>query len=156
LRAQAQLYFDIAQLLTDPQAADGAMATAAKYLAQADEMEQAERISSERATGWSLRLTCWSSARIGICKLQTICPHSLNNWKKPLSGLLGSPQSYPKAASIIVLVGLVGHLEPKLFLELGLSALCRCTSGVMRHPSALHCFLPKLWAGHQWILPQTG
>ena len=41
---------------TDPQAADGAMGTAAKYLAQADEMEQAERISSgrissERATG---------------------------------------------------------------------------------------------------------
>jgi hypothetical protein len=48
LRAQAQLYFDIARLLTDAQAADGAMATAAKYLAQADEMEQAERISSER------------------------------------------------------------------------------------------------------------
>jgi hypothetical protein len=33
--------------------------------------------------------------------------------------LLGSPQSYPKAAGIIVLVGLVGQLEPKLFLELG-------------------------------------
>ena len=48
LRAQAQLYFDIARLLTEPQAAEGAMATAARYLAQADEMEQAERISSER------------------------------------------------------------------------------------------------------------
>jgi hypothetical protein len=48
LRAQAQLYFDIARLLTDAPAADGAMATAAKYLAQADEMEQAERISSDR------------------------------------------------------------------------------------------------------------
>ena len=51
LRAQAQLYFDISRLLTDPQAAEGAMATAAKYLAQADEMEQAERVSFERATG---------------------------------------------------------------------------------------------------------
>ena len=51
LRAQAQLYFDIGRLLTDPQAAEGAMATAAKYLAQADEMEQAERISFERTAG---------------------------------------------------------------------------------------------------------
>ena len=51
LRAQAQLYFDIARLLTDPPAAEQAMATAAKYLAQADELEQAERISSERAIG---------------------------------------------------------------------------------------------------------
>ena len=48
LRAQAQLYFDIAQLLTDPRAAKGAMATAAKYLARAEEMEQAERVSVER------------------------------------------------------------------------------------------------------------
>jgi orotate phosphoribosyltransferase len=51
LRAQAQLYFDIARLLTDPRAAEQAMATSAKYLAQADEMEQTERISSERAVG---------------------------------------------------------------------------------------------------------
>jgi hypothetical protein len=51
LRAQAQLYFDIARLLTDLQAAEGAMVTAAKYLAQAEEMEQAERVSSERANG---------------------------------------------------------------------------------------------------------
>jgi hypothetical protein len=50
LRAQAQLYFDIARLLTDPQAAEQARATAAKYLAQAEEMEQAER-TSERAIG---------------------------------------------------------------------------------------------------------
>jgi hypothetical protein len=49
LRAQAQLYVDIARLLTDPRAAENAMATAAKYLAQAEEMERAERISSERA-----------------------------------------------------------------------------------------------------------
>ena len=49
LRAQAQLYFDIGQLLTDPRAAERAMATAAKYLAQAEEMEQAERFSSQRA-----------------------------------------------------------------------------------------------------------
>ena len=48
LRAQAQLYFDIARLLTDRPAAEAALATAARYLAQADEMEQAERISSER------------------------------------------------------------------------------------------------------------
>jgi hypothetical protein len=51
LPAQAQLYFDIARLLTDPKAGDQAMATAAKYLAQAQELEQAERISSERANG---------------------------------------------------------------------------------------------------------
>jgi len=51
LRAQAQLYFDIALLLADRQAAEGARATADKYLAQAEEMEQAERVSSERATG---------------------------------------------------------------------------------------------------------
>jgi len=51
LRAQAQLYFDIARLLTDLQAAEGAMVTAAKYLAQAEEMEEAERVSSERANG---------------------------------------------------------------------------------------------------------
>jgi hypothetical protein len=49
LRAQAQLYFDIARLLTDPQAAEQAVATAAEYVARAEEMEQAERISSERA-----------------------------------------------------------------------------------------------------------
>ena len=55
LRAQAQLYFDIARLLTDPQAAQQARATAANYLAQAEEMEQAERISYERATGRLLR-----------------------------------------------------------------------------------------------------
>jgi hypothetical protein len=51
LHAQAQLYFDIARLMSDPKAADAAMATAAKYLEQAEEMEQAERASSERATG---------------------------------------------------------------------------------------------------------
>ena len=49
LRAQAQLYFDIARLLSERTAAEEAMSTAAKYLAQAEEMEQAERISSERA-----------------------------------------------------------------------------------------------------------
>jgi hypothetical protein len=49
LRAQAQLYFDIARLLSERKAAEEALATAAKYLAQAEEMEQAERISSERA-----------------------------------------------------------------------------------------------------------
>jgi hypothetical protein len=51
LRAQAQLYFDIARLLTDLHAAEGATTTAAKYLSQAEEMEQAERVSSERAIG---------------------------------------------------------------------------------------------------------
>jgi len=51
LHAQAQLYLDIARLLTDPKAAEAAVATAAKYLEQAEEMEQAERASSERATG---------------------------------------------------------------------------------------------------------
>ena len=70
--------------------------------------------------------------------------------------LFCSPQSYPEAASIFVLVGFVGQLEPKLFLELGLSALCRSTRGVLRHPSALRCFLPKLRAGHRHILRQTG
>ena len=49
LRAQAQLYFDIARLLSEANAVQQAMATAAKYLAQAEEMERAERISSERA-----------------------------------------------------------------------------------------------------------
>ena len=49
LRAQAQLYFDIARLLSERNAAEEAMATATKYLAQAEEIEQAERISSERA-----------------------------------------------------------------------------------------------------------
>jgi len=51
LHAQAQLYFDIARLLTDPKAAKAAMATAAQYLEQAEEMKRAERASSERATG---------------------------------------------------------------------------------------------------------
>jgi len=51
LRAQAQLYFDIALLLTDAQAAEGARVTAAKYLERAEEMEQAERISPERTAG---------------------------------------------------------------------------------------------------------
>ena len=51
LRAQAQLYFDIARLLSEAKAVEQAMATAAKYLAQAEEMEQAERVSSERANG---------------------------------------------------------------------------------------------------------
>ena len=51
LRAQAQLYFDIARLLSERTAADEALSTAAKYLAQAEEMEQAERISSERVAG---------------------------------------------------------------------------------------------------------
>lgn len=51
LRAQAQLYLDIARLLSDAKAAEQATATAARYLAQADEIEQAERISSERAVG---------------------------------------------------------------------------------------------------------
>jgi hypothetical protein len=49
LRAQAQLYFDIARLLSEAQAAEQATATAVRYLAQAEEMERAERISSERA-----------------------------------------------------------------------------------------------------------
>jgi hypothetical protein len=48
MRAQARLYFDIARLLSDPMAAEEAMATAAQYLARAEEMEQAER-SSERS-----------------------------------------------------------------------------------------------------------
>jgi hypothetical protein len=51
LHAQAQLYFDIARMLTDTKAAQAAVATAAKYLEQAEEMEQAERTSSERAIG---------------------------------------------------------------------------------------------------------
>jgi hypothetical protein len=51
LRAQAQLYIDIARLLSDPKAAEQAMATAAKYLGQAEELEQAERSLSERAVG---------------------------------------------------------------------------------------------------------
>jgi len=49
LRAQAQLYFDIARLLSEPKAIAEASATATQYLAQAEEMEHAERISSERA-----------------------------------------------------------------------------------------------------------
>jgi hypothetical protein len=49
LRAQAQLYFDTARLLSEPKAIEEASATATQYLAQADEMERAERISSERA-----------------------------------------------------------------------------------------------------------
>jgi hypothetical protein len=51
LHAQAQLYFDIARLLSDKKAAEGAMATAAKYLEQAEEMERVERASSEQAIG---------------------------------------------------------------------------------------------------------
>jgi len=51
LRAQAQLYLDIARLLSDSKAVEQAMTTAAKYHAQAEEVEQAERISSERAVG---------------------------------------------------------------------------------------------------------
>ena len=47
LRAQAQLYFDIARLLSEPKAIEEASATATQYLAQAKEMERAERISSE-------------------------------------------------------------------------------------------------------------
>jgi hypothetical protein len=38
LRAQAQLYFDIARLLSEPKAIEEASATATQYLAQADEM----------------------------------------------------------------------------------------------------------------------
>jgi hypothetical protein len=49
-RAQAQLYLDIARLLSDAKAADAAMVTAAEYFARAEEMEQAERMS-EKATG---------------------------------------------------------------------------------------------------------
>jgi hypothetical protein len=49
LRAQAQLYFNTARLLSEPKAIEEASATATQYLAQADEMERAERISSERA-----------------------------------------------------------------------------------------------------------
>jgi hypothetical protein len=49
LRAQAQLYFDIARLLIEPKAIEEARATATQYLAQAEEMERAEHISSERA-----------------------------------------------------------------------------------------------------------
>ena len=49
-RAQAQLFVDIARLLSDAKAADAAMVTAATYLAQAEELERAER-ASEKATG---------------------------------------------------------------------------------------------------------
>ena len=49
-RAQARLYYDIALLLTDRTAAEEAMSTAASYLARAEDMDQAERISKERAT----------------------------------------------------------------------------------------------------------
>ena len=49
LRAQARLYFDIARLLSEPNAIEEASATATQYLAQAEEMERAERISTERS-----------------------------------------------------------------------------------------------------------
>jgi hypothetical protein len=45
LRAQAQLYTEIARLMSDPKAAEEALGTAADYLAQAQEAEQAERMS---------------------------------------------------------------------------------------------------------------
>jgi hypothetical protein len=42
-RAQAQLYADIALLLSDPKAAESAVATAGSYLEQADELERVEQ-----------------------------------------------------------------------------------------------------------------
>jgi hypothetical protein len=50
-RAQANLYRDIALLMTDPSAAKSAIATAAQYQARADEMEKIEHDLVERVEG---------------------------------------------------------------------------------------------------------
>jgi hypothetical protein len=57
-RAQARLYRDIAQLMTDRHAHDAAMASAADYLDRAKELEELEkttevleRNADERASG---------------------------------------------------------------------------------------------------------
>jgi hypothetical protein len=47
-RAQARLYRDIAQLMTDRQAAEGVRGSAAEYLERAQELEQ-EELSAEHA-----------------------------------------------------------------------------------------------------------
>jgi hypothetical protein len=51
LRAQAQLYFDIARLLSEPKAIEEASATATQYLAQADEicLAQADEMNAQNA-----------------------------------------------------------------------------------------------------------
>jgi hypothetical protein len=47
-RAQARLYRDIAQLMTDRQAADRALGTAAEYLERADDLQRQERSAEYR------------------------------------------------------------------------------------------------------------
>ena len=47
-RAQARLYRDIAQLLTDKNAADSALTSAAEYLERAQEMEKQEREAEQQ------------------------------------------------------------------------------------------------------------
>jgi hypothetical protein len=48
-RAQARLYRDIARLLSDRQAAEGALLSAMEYLAHAQELEDREQ-AAERKT----------------------------------------------------------------------------------------------------------